>query len=88
MENVTLNDAVGIINSQPRIDCNPIMCQCFGNGPRPVFQESATGKWFILMGHCGFNSSRNNLQGYTTEKGARAGIAHYQRKGMRARGEL
>lgn len=87
---VTFNheQVLEVMNSQPRIDCNPIQCQCFGNGPRPVFQEGGTGRWFILMGHCGFNSRRNNLQGFTTEKGARGSIAHYQRKGMVARGEI
>ena len=81
-------NALDIMNSQPLTDCNPVQCQCFGDGPRPVFEEKVTGKWFILMGHAGFNSSRNNLQGYKSEKGARAGIRHYQTKGMKSRGEI
>lgn len=36
-----------------------------------VKQNPATGRWFVTMGHCQFNSRANNAGGYATEAGAR-----------------
>jgi hypothetical protein len=36
-----------------------------------------TGRWFITMGHCGFNSRINNCNGYETKNRARAAVKRY-----------
>jgi hypothetical protein len=39
-----------------------------------VKQNFVTGRWYITMGHPGFNSKANNAQGYHTESQARIAI--------------
>jgi hypothetical protein len=39
-----------------------------------------TGRWFITMGHAGFNSKANNRDGYASEKRARLAMANCLRK--------
>jgi hypothetical protein len=58
-------------------------CQCAGNGNEAVQQLPETGRWFISMGHAGFNSAANNRNGYATERSARNAVAHYQGKSQR-----
>jgi len=50
-----------------------------------VKQDTATGRWFITMGHPGFNSPANNGLGYSTRALALAATARYgrPRKGAR-----
>jgi len=45
--------------------------------PEAVKQNPATGRWFITMGHPGFNSPANNGQGYRTHANALAAIRRY-----------
>jgi len=49
------------------------------NCPEAVKQNPATGRYFITMGHAGFNSPANNVQGYATPRMARAAIMFYRR---------
>jgi hypothetical protein len=44
-----------------------------GAGSRPW----AAARWFITLGHPGFNSPANNRNGYATEAGARAASRKY-----------
>lgn len=44
-------------------------CQSYGycnQCQEPVKQDTTTGRWFITMGHAGFNSRWNNGAGYAT----------------------
>jgi hypothetical protein len=50
---------------------------CDGSCSAPVRQHAETGRWFITMGHPGYNSPANNRDGYTTEASARAAIHRY-----------
>lgn len=42
-----------------------------------VEQNPATGRWFITMGHPGFNSPANNREGYLTRERAEAAQRRY-----------
>jgi hypothetical protein len=54
--------------------CERGMCHgCAG----AVKMNPATGRWFITMGHPGFNSRANNRDGYATEAAARKALASY-----------
>lgn len=53
---------------------NPICYGCPG-----AVQQAPTGRWFITMGHPGFNSPANNRNGYATWQGAANAIARYHR---------
>lgn len=35
-------------------------------------KQAPSGRWFVTMGHAGFNTPANNGQGYSTEKRALA----------------
>lgn len=39
-----------------------------------------TGRWFITMGHAGFNSPANNGFGYASRERARAASERYARR--------
>lgn len=41
-----------------------------------VKQEPRSGRWFITMGHAGFNSAANNARGYRSARAARAVVAN------------
>lgn len=49
--------------------------------PTVAVQDPATGRWFITIGHAGFNSPANNRNGYATAEAALA--AHYRYAGKR-----
>ena len=44
----------------------------------PVEQKGSS--WYIKMGFCGFNSPRNNREGYPSQHAALTAIRFYQRK--------
>jgi hypothetical protein len=46
---------------------------------RVVVQDDETLRWFITMGHPGFNSPANNAFGYATQAHAFAAITRYSR---------
>jgi hypothetical protein len=51
---------------------------CYGLECRvPVKQNPATERWFITMGHPGFNSPANNGRGYASGASARAAMLRY-----------
>jgi len=55
---------------------------CDGNcpdGKRPTAQHPKTGRYYIAMGHPGFNSPANNGNGYATERAALAALRRYSR---------
>lgn len=56
---------------------NPAYCRCAGHGPKAV--KLVGDRWYIAMGHAGFNTDANNRNGYATEAKARATIKAYQR---------
>jgi len=43
---------------------------CYGGCGVEVKQNPETGRWFITMGHPGFNSYVNNRSGYATKETA------------------
>lgn len=49
---------------------------CYGC-PEAVKRNPATGRYYITMGHPGFNSDANNGNGYVSEQSARYGIEYY-----------
>jgi hypothetical protein len=48
-----------------------------------VKQRPDTGRWYITMGHPGFNSSANNRDGYRSAANARAAVRMYGARGAR-----
>jgi hypothetical protein len=62
-----------------RRECDTFPCNCEGKGAGAVeyMVGRYVGRWYVTMGHCGFNSKINNSMGYATEKLARASIAKY-----------
>ena len=42
--------------------------------------QAPSGRWFITMGHCQFNSAANNGKGYASEAAARRAIRSTLRK--------
>ena len=54
---------------------------CYGNCSEPVKQRGDTGRWYITMGHPGFNSPANNAAGYSTSAAALASLNRYGTKG-------
>ena len=46
-------------------------------------KQAPTGRWYITMGHAGFNSTANNGAGYETVRSAR--MAWYSYSGKTAR---
>lgn len=49
-------------------------------GCRESVKRAPNGRYFITMGHPGFNTLRNNADGYLTIQRARAIVAHYASK--------
>lgn len=45
-----------------------------------VKSEKSSGRFFITIGHPGFNSPANNRDGYESEPKARAALARYAGK--------
>lgn len=56
--------------------CERDICHATGC-PEAVKENPETGRFFITMGHPGFNSPANNGTGYATYAKARAAIRHY-----------
>lgn len=63
--------------------CSAFPCSCAGLGAGAV--ELRDGRWFIVIGHAGFNSPANNRNGYPTDVAAQSAIRFYQRRGLVAR---
>lgn len=53
------------------------------NTDEEVAVELIRGRWYIKMGFAGFNSGRNNFDGWASKVGAESAIHHYQLKGAR-----
>lgn len=53
---------------------------CYGGCGDSERQDPATGRWFITMGHPGFNSAANNRQGYSTKSAAHMAMTRYTNK--------
>lgn len=49
--------------------------------PEVVKQNPATGRFFITMGHSGFNSRANNHGGYVSASAARTAFNMYASRG-------
>lgn len=52
--------------------CAPV---CRDHQCRDAVKQSPSGRWYITIGHPGFNSSMNNRLGYATEIKARSVVA-------------
>ena len=76
-----------IINLQPLTDCNQTFCQCESKGPGATQFHELSQRWFITMGHPGFNAKNNQVVGFATDKVARSLIGHFAAKGKAHRGE-
>lgn len=46
-------------------------------------RQSPTGRWFITIGHAGFNSPANNRDGYATQDSAYTAAYRYLNAGVR-----
>lgn len=57
------------------------LCFCC---PEAVKQNPQTGRWFITMGHPGFNSNANNGGGYGTRAAACSALSYYGRNRRKA----
>ncbi len=60
--------------------------QCAADCPHTISQNPATGRWFITMGHAGFNSPANNRSGYVSQAAALAAHRRYAGRGALAVG--
>lgn len=87
MANETLGSAV---NSDPRAVAPACFSReamiasgpCRGEGCAAAVAEHR-GRWFITMGHPGYNSIANNRSGYATEAAARAAVRLPRLRGWR-----
>lgn len=50
---------------------------CYGGHEDAVKQRKSDARWFITMGHPGFNSATNNGRGYRTYATAYAALDRY-----------
>ena len=57
--------------------CEDKLELCAGACAHPVGRDEATGRFYITMGHPGFNSRANNGTGYITEAAARLAMGYY-----------
>ena len=57
-------------------DCSKKIDICYGC-EQSVKPNVATGRWFITMGHPGFNSTTNNGFGYADQKTALRAVRYY-----------
>lgn len=64
-----------LTSSHPGDVCRNLTC------PEAVKRDPETGRYFITMGHAGFNSAANNGKGYVTVNQARAAVRHYLGRG-------
>jgi hypothetical protein len=53
---------------------------CYGDCSSAVKQNPATGKWFITMGHPGFNCGTNNRAGFASAKVALGVLKHFAKR--------
>jgi len=53
---------------------------CDGSCKTPVKDNPDSGRWYITMGHPGFNSDANNADGYKSRNAALAGIKKYSNR--------
>ena len=65
--------------------CEHKVVTCMGC-PGAVKKNKATGRWFITMGHPGFNSETNNGAGYKTREAAVYAVFFYAGKSARPAG--
>lgn len=56
--------------------CERSFSLCYGCA-EAVKVNQATGRWFITMGHPGFNSPANNRSGYASRKAAEGAVTKY-----------
>ncbi len=68
-----------LTSSHPADICRDAGC------PEAVKRDPATGRFFITMGHPGFNSRANNGAGYRTAGSVRAGVAYFLWRAGRGR---
>jgi hypothetical protein len=61
-----------------RNGCERAASLCYGCDT--AANQAPTGRWFITMGHPGFNSPANNRGGYASQAAAAAAIARYGSK--------
>lgn len=69
--------------------CGADLCERGAECPQAVKRNPETGRFYITMGHAGFNSHANNGSGYVVEKAAKRTIAIYSSvrpEGDRAQG--
>ena len=55
-------------------ECEKKFDSCYGDCAEAVKRDPESGRWFITMGHPGFNNDRNNGAGYKHRSRALAAI--------------
>lgn len=63
----------------PCVDRCDIFCRESYRCPHSAKRNPETGRWYITMGHAGFNSKSNNRNGYVSQQAAHYGIEYYLR---------
>lgn len=63
-----------------RGECDPATCS-------ERFKQAPSGRWFVTMGHAGFNSRANNRDGFATLKAAEGSNRRYRTARARQRSE-
>ena len=53
---------------------------CYGDCSTPVKDDPDNGRWYITMGHPGFNSDANNADGYKSRNAAHAAMKKYSNR--------
>lgn len=59
--------------------CERALATCYGCAAA-VRVNPTTGRWFVTMGHPGFNTPANNGRGYATWAAAAAAVRRYGRR--------
>ena len=67
-------------NAHLKSTCEPV-CRIWLCGQR--IKQGPNGRWFLTMGHAGFNSPANNRDGYKTWRNAKLAQRAYETKGAR-----
>lgn len=55
------------------------LCEAKGECDKAARFDAQDGRWYITMGHPGFNSAANNFNGYATQKQAMAAYRRHRR---------
>lgn len=73
IEEVNLNEKVYLL---PMEKNHPVVCENI-DCSKAVRLRKSNMRWYITMGHCGFNTAKNNSEGYASKAVAENVYARY-----------